>query len=279
MGRKQKSHSVLNRFLDIIGLVDNDQGDEFEPEIEKHTRSRAASSRRANEDDFDDEFADYEAPKRNTGRSASRVNVEDTDDEFSEDQGWSSARPSGASRSAQTARRPQSAAQQRPTANRYGSASANAAGSTRRTASDMNRSYAGESGRARASAYAGSPSSRSQQSRSYAASGYAAQSYGEPERASRSHASQREEDRHQTLICRLRSVEECRDVILALIDKKTVLLNLEALDTVQTQRALDTMSGAAYAIGAKLSGASDRTYLITPSNVSVEQNDNDERGY
>ncbi|MBO4886167.1 MAG: cell division protein SepF, partial [Clostridia bacterium] len=85
--------------------------------------------------------------------------------------------------------------------------------------------------------------------------------------------------RHQTIIFRLRSVDECKDVILSLIDRKSVLMSLEALDSVQAQRALDTMSGAAYAIGAALSRASDKTWLITPSNVEVERSSLDEDGY
>ena len=47
----------------------------------------------------------------------------------------------------------------------------------------------------------------------------------------------------------------------------------------QAQRALDTMSGATYAIGATLSRASDRTWLITPSNVEVERSSMDADGY
>ena len=75
--------------------------------------------------------------------------------------------------------------------------------------------------------------------------------------------------RHQTVIFQLQSVDECKDVILALIDRKSVLLNLDRLDMDLAQRAVDTMCGATFAIGATLSRASDRTWLITPSNVDV----------
>ena len=65
---------------------------------------------------------------------------------------------------------------------------------------------------------------------------------------------------------------------MALIEKKSVLLNLDELDSLQAQRTLDTMSGATFAIGARLSRASDRTWLITPSTVDVNDKQNDSVG-
>jgi len=83
------------------------------------------------------------------------------------------------------------------------------------------------------------------------------------------------QQRHQTVIFKLHSVDECKGVIMALIEKKSVLLNLDELDSLQAQRTLDTMSGATFAIGARLSRASDRTWLITPSTVDVNDKQND----
>ncbi|NLG26191.1 MAG: cell division protein SepF [Clostridiales bacterium] len=78
--------------------------------------------------------------------------------------------------------------------------------------------------------------------------------------------------RHQTVIFRLQTFEECRDVILSLIDKKSVLINLDQLEDPLVQRAIDTLGGAAFAIGATMRKASDKTYLIAPDNVFVANN-------
>ena len=75
--------------------------------------------------------------------------------------------------------------------------------------------------------------------------------------------------RHQTVIFHLRRFEDCRDVILALLDRKSVLLNLDPLDEATAQRVIDAMGGAAFALGALISKASDKNYLITPNNVVV----------
>ncbi len=75
--------------------------------------------------------------------------------------------------------------------------------------------------------------------------------------------------RHQTVIFHLRRFEDCRDVILALLDRKSVLLNLDPLDEATAQRVIDAMGGAAFALGALISKASEKNYLITPNNVSV----------
>jgi len=76
-------------------------------------------------------------------------------------------------------------------------------------------------------------------------------------------------NRHQAVIYHLLNFEQCREVILSLLDRKSALVNLDQLGDVDVQRAVDTLGGAAFALGATISRASDRTYLITPSNVIV----------
>ncbi len=75
--------------------------------------------------------------------------------------------------------------------------------------------------------------------------------------------------RHQMVVYDLHTVNECKDVILALLARKSVLVNLVNMDRNTAQRALDTLSGATFAINAKISPASDNTWLFTPSNVEV----------
>ncbi len=84
---------------------------------------------------------------------------------------------------------------------------------------------------------------------------------------------------HQTMIYYLRSLEECRDVINDLLDGKSVLLNVEDMDDKSVQRSVDTLCGAAFALGATLRKASEKTFLIAPNNVAVASTNEDGRHY
>ncbi|MEG1606039.1 MAG: cell division protein SepF, partial [Clostridia bacterium] len=87
------------------------------------------------------------------------------------------------------------------------------------------------------------------------------------------------EPSRQTVIYYLRQLEECRDVINDLLDNKTVLLNLEDMDERIVQRGIDTLCGAAFALGATLRKASDKTYLIAPNTVEVASTNDTQRRY
>ena len=60
---------------------------------------------------------------------------------------------------------------------------------------------------------------------------------------------------------------------------ETVLLNLEDMDERVVQRGIDTLCGAAFALGATLRKASDKTYLIAPKSVEVASTNDQERRY
>ena len=55
----------------------------------------------------------------------------------------------------------------------------------------------------------------------------------------------------------------------ALIANNIVLLTLDQLDDRMIQRAIDTLSGAAFALRATIRKASEKTYLIAPKSVPV----------
>lgn len=73
-----------------------------------------------------------------------------------------------------------------------------------------------------------------------------------------------------TAIYAIRTLEECRDVIVDLIEGKTTVVNLEDLRSDLQQRAIDTLSGASFALNAVLRKASDKIYLIAPVGVQVD---------
>lgn len=77
--------------------------------------------------------------------------------------------------------------------------------------------------------------------------------------------------RSRTVMYSLRSLEDCCEVIDQLIANNTVVLTMDELDGRLMQRAVDTLSGAVFALHASIRKASDKTYLVAP--MSVEVND------
>jgi len=77
--------------------------------------------------------------------------------------------------------------------------------------------------------------------------------------------------RQRTVMFSLHSLEDCCDVIDNLIINNTVVLTMDDLDPKLMQRAVDTLSGAVFALHATIRKASERTYLIAPSGVEVNE--------
>ena len=76
--------------------------------------------------------------------------------------------------------------------------------------------------------------------------------------------------RQRTVMCSLHTLEDCCDVIDHLINGNTIVLTMNELDGRLLQRAVDTLSGAVFALHATIRKASDMTYLIAPSGVEVD---------
>ena len=84
--------------------------------------------------------------------------------------------------------------------------------------------------------------------------------------------------RQKTVMFALHNLEDCCDVIDNLILNNTVVLTMDNLDDRLMQRAVDTLSGAVFALHATIRKASDRTYLIAPMTVEVNETyDTDDR--
>ena len=84
-------------------------------------------------------------------------------------------------------------------------------------------------------------------------------------------AAPRGASRQRTVMFSLRNLEDCCDVIDNLILNNTVVLTIDELDARLMQRAVDTLSGAVFALHATIRKASERTYLIAPSGVEVNE--------
>lgn len=83
----------------------------------------------------------------------------------------------------------------------------------------------------------------------------------------------------RTVMFSIVSLEECCEVIDSLIGGNIVLLTLDGLDQKLTQRAVDTLSGAVFALHATIRKASDKTYLIAPRTVEVNETYDVERRF
>lgn len=66
-----------------------------------------------------------------------------------------------------------------------------------------------------------------------------------------------------------KDTDEARDVIDALLNNETVLLNLENVDIQIAQRVLDMTTGACLAISGKLQKISNFIFIATPVSVDV----------
>lgn len=80
--------------------------------------------------------------------------------------------------------------------------------------------------------------------------------------ASRSHSG-------EVVVFDIRVLEDCRDVIYALLANKTVVFTVEEMDNVLIRRVVDTLSGAACALDATIRRTSDVSYLLAPRSIEV----------
>ena len=74
-------------------------------------------------------------------------------------------------------------------------------------------------------------------------------------------------------VVRPTSFEEVGDIADYLIDGCTVVLNLELLDGMQTVRMLDFLNGVTYSTDGEIKNVAKNTYILTPNNVDVSEDD------
>ena len=68
----------------------------------------------------------------------------------------------------------------------------------------------------------------------------------------------------------MQQLEDCCEVIDHLIAGSMVLITLDDMDVKLNQRVIDTLSGSVYALKAKIRKASEKTYLVAPGNVDID---------
>ena len=85
---------------------------------------------------------------------------------------------------------------------------------------------------------------------------------------------------HEVRIIEPRSFGDTTQIVKQLLDQKTVVLNLHLLDKEQSQRTIDFVCGAAYALGGAPQKVGDTVFVFTPNSVqlSVESKENNAFG-
>jgi cell division inhibitor SepF len=66
------------------------------------------------------------------------------------------------------------------------------------------------------------------------------------------------------------SFNDSNDLCDMLLKGQAVIVNLEGLDTTESQRIMDFLAGSIYAIGGKINQVSNYIFIFSPENVEVE---------
>lgn len=76
----------------------------------------------------------------------------------------------------------------------------------------------------------------------------------------------------RVLIYKPVSYDDSQSIIDNLKDKKSIIVNLDELDTDVAQRILDFISGAVYALSGNIRKAARNIFVVAPYNVDVDTN-------
>lgn len=76
----------------------------------------------------------------------------------------------------------------------------------------------------------------------------------------------------KVVVIQFQNFDDAKDAADHLKNKKPVVANLEKLDNDTTRRVVDFLSGAVYGVSGRIQNVSNRIFLITPSNVEVTGN-------
>lgn len=74
---------------------------------------------------------------------------------------------------------------------------------------------------------------------------------------------------NEVYVIKPHETDEAQYIIDLLIQKRTVVVNIEGLEIAVAQRIIDYIGGACYAMGGSLSGVSTNIFIATPHEVEV----------
>lgn len=74
---------------------------------------------------------------------------------------------------------------------------------------------------------------------------------------------------YEVLVVEPKAFDESLELVNSLRERKTIVLNLHLLDSEQSQRVVDFLSGATHALDGHQQRIGDGVFIFTPSNVTV----------
>ncbi|MBU5594632.1 cell division protein SepF [Amphibacillus sp. MSJ-3] len=69
-----------------------------------------------------------------------------------------------------------------------------------------------------------------------------------------------------------RSYEETQDIADNIVNRRSVIINLQRVDYQQAKRIVDFLSGTVYAVSGEIQKLGPHTFLCTPDNVEITGN-------
>ncbi len=66
-----------------------------------------------------------------------------------------------------------------------------------------------------------------------------------------------------------RSYDEVQDIADHIVNRRSVVINLQRVDTLQARQIIDFMSGTVYAISGQIKKLGSQTFLCTPDNIEI----------
>ncbi len=74
---------------------------------------------------------------------------------------------------------------------------------------------------------------------------------------------------YEVMVVSPKTFDESLEISKNLIDRKTVVLNLELLDHEQSQRVVDFLAGATFALSGHQQKIGEGVFIFTPNNVNI----------
>ncbi len=69
-----------------------------------------------------------------------------------------------------------------------------------------------------------------------------------------------------------RSFNEVQDIADHVVNRRSVVINLQRVDTQQARQIIDFMSGTVYAVSGQIKKLGSQTFLCTPENIEISGN-------
>ncbi|MBM7571748.1 cell division protein SepF [Aquibacillus albus] len=73
----------------------------------------------------------------------------------------------------------------------------------------------------------------------------------------------------KVVLCEPRSYNEAQDIADHLVNRRSVVVNLQRVEHIQAKRIIDFLSGTVYAVSGGIQKLGPQTFLCTPENVDV----------